>query len=107
MSDGLVNIANLRIVGQNHYFGNITSLFPAGFAQEFATDGILEPEPTNSHDPSAVILRIRGYVVGYIAQENASTVKSQIGTGVKVRCKLIWIRDPQDPIISVVITSID
>ena len=45
--------------------------------------------------------------IGYIAQEWASSVKSQIGSGVKVQCKLIWNRDPEHPMISVVIKSID
>lgn len=110
MAKNNIDISKLVIRGQNHYRGNIVSLFDAkttGFAQELDIDGILEPEPTNTHDPNAVILRVHGFVIGYIAQEFASTVKSQISGGVKVQCKLMWNRDPESPIISVVIKSID
>ena len=104
-----LDLNKCNIKGQNHYKGNIQALFDAndaGFAQELDIDGILEPEPNNSHDPNAVILRVRGYAVGYIAQENAAAVKGQIGSGVKVNCKLIWNRHPDSPMVSVVITSI-
>jgi hypothetical protein len=103
-----LDLAKCYIRGQNHYKGNIQALFDAnnaGFAQELEIDGILEPEPNNPHDPNAVILRVRGYAVGYIAQENAAGVKAQIGSGVKVNCKLIWNRDPEASMISVVVTS--
>lgn len=104
-----VDLSLLVIRGQNHYRGNIVSLFnshASGFEQELEIDGILEPEPTNSHDPDAVVLRVLGYVVGYITQENATIVKNQIGSGIQVSCKMIWNRDPVSPMISVVITSL-
>jgi len=107
--DSDLDLTKCHIKGQNHYKGNIQALFDAngtGFAQELDIDGILEPEPTNAHDPNAVILRVRGYAVGYIAQEYASVVKTQIGSGVKVNCKLIWNRDPESPMVSVVVTSL-
>ena len=103
-----LDLSMCLIKGQNHYKGNIQSLFDAngaGFAQELDIDGILEPEPNNPHDPNAVILRVRGYAVGYVAQENAAAVKRQIGSGVKVNCKLIWNRHPDSSIMSVVVTS--
>lgn len=99
----------LVIKGQNHYRGNIVSIFNSkttSFAQDLDIDGILEPEPSNVHDPNAVILRVHGYAVGYIAQEFASIIKDQISGGVKVRCKLMWNRDPEAPMISVVILSV-
>jgi len=109
MSELKLDLNKCNIRGQNHYKGNIQSLFDAndaGFAQELDIDGILEPEPNNPHDPNAVILRVRGYAVGYIAQENAAAVKSQIGSGVKVNCKLIWNRHPDSSMMMVVITSV-
>ncbi len=105
-----ISLQELVIRGQNHYRGNIVSLFESkadSFAQELDIEGILEPEPTNPHDPDAVILRVHGYAIGYIAQQFASSVKSQIGSGVKVGCKLLWNRDPEASMISVVITSVD
>jgi hypothetical protein len=105
-----VDLTKCLIRGQNHYKGNVSSLFDshtAGFAQELDIDGILEPEPHNKHDPNAVVLKIRGYSVGYIAQEHAVDVKNHIGSGVRVTCKLLWNRDPETPIISVLVTSID
>jgi hypothetical protein len=110
MANSDISIADLVIKGQNHYRGNIISLFDSktdGLAQELDIEGILEPEPTNAHDPNAVILRVHGYAVGYVAQQFASSVKSQIGSGIKVSCKLLWNRDPEASMISVVVTSID
>ena len=110
MAKRVLSTADLVIKGQNHYKGNIISLFDSktdGLAQELDIDGILEPEPTNAHDPNAVILRVHGYAVGYVAQQFASIVKNQIGSGIKVSCKLLWNRDPEAPMISVVVTSID
>jgi hypothetical protein len=110
MASNSISISELVIKGQNHYRGNIVSLFAAkadGFAHELDIEGILEPEPTNAHDPNAVILRVHGYAIGYVAQQFAPSVKSQIGSGIKVGCKLLWNRDPEAPMISVVVTSID
>jgi hypothetical protein len=110
MVNGNISLADLVIKGQNHYRGNIISLFDSktdGFAQELDIEGILEPEPTNAHDPNAVILRVHGYAVGYVAHQFASSVKSQIGSGIKVGCKLLWNRDPETSIISVVITAVE
>jgi hypothetical protein len=62
MATSGINLSNAIIKGQNHYKGNIVSLFEAhaaGFAQELEIDGILEPEPTNGHDPNAVVLKVR------------------------------------------------
>ena len=110
MANSNLSTADLVIKGQNHYRGNIISLFDSktdGLAQELDIDGILEPEPTNAHDPNAVILRVHGYAIGYVAQQFASNVKNQIGSRIKVSCKLLWNRDPEAPMISVVITSVD
>jgi len=110
MASSSISISELVIKGQNHYRGNIVSLFDTkadSFAQELDIEGILEPEPTNAHDPNAVILRVHGYVIGYVAQQFASSIKSQIGSGIKVGCKLLWNRDPETSMISVVITSVE
>ena len=110
MANSNLSTADLVIKGQNHYRGNIISLFDSktdGLAQELDIDGILEPEPTNAHYPNAVILRVHGYAIGYVAQQFASNVKNQIGSGIKVSCKLLWNRDPEAPMISVVVTSVD
>lgn len=98
----------LIIRGQNHYRGNIVSLFDQfaqGFSQELTIDGLLEPEPTNVHDPNAVVLKVRGYIVGYISVECAGRVKAVIGSGAKIECKMIWNRDPVHPAVSVVVTN--
>jgi len=110
MANSSLNVRNLVVKGQNHYLGNIRALFDAntkGFTSELEIEGILEPEPTNAHDPNAVILRVRGYVVGYIQQQMAAEVKNQIGSGVKITCKLLWNRNPEDPVVSVVITEVE
>lgn len=108
MATSGINLSNAIIKGQNHYKGNIVSLFEAhaaGFAQELEIDGILEPEPTNGHDPNAVVLKVRGYTVGYVAHQYASDIKKEIGSGIKVACKLIWNRDPEQSHMQVVVTG--
>ena len=48
-----ISLQELVIKGQNHYRGNIVSLFESkadSFAHELDIEGILEPEPTNAHD---------------------------------------------------------
>ena len=108
MSKPNLELSQLIIKGQNHYKGNIASLFDAHsetFAHEMSIDGILEPEPTNGHDPNAVVLKIRGYTVGYVAQQYAGDVKKEIGSGIKVTCKLIWNRDPEQSQIQVVVVG--
>ena len=105
-----IPLQKLVIRGQNHYRGNIVSLFESkadSFAQELDIEGILEPEPTNAHDPNSVILRVHGYAIGDVARPHASFVKGKIGSGVNVGCKVLWNRDPEAPMISVVITSVD
>lgn len=93
----------LLIKGSNHYQGNISALFAQHappYSQELCIDGILEPEPTNGHDPNAVVLRVHGYVVGYIAQQFAASVRQRIGSGVKVDCRLVRNHDPEMPTFS-------
>jgi hypothetical protein len=101
--------ADLAVVGQNHYRGNILALFrehAEPFAQELEIDALIEPEPTNTHDPSAVVVKVRGYVVGYIAQQNAAKVRAAIGSGLRVRLRLISNHDPEHPACSAVVTSV-
>ena len=109
MGDNDINVGELLIKGQNHYQKDIISIFKKksdGFAQELDIEGFLEPEPTNKQDPNAVRLRVDGKVVGYIAREKAQSAKEKIGNGVKVSCKLLWNRDPETPMFSIVVTSV-
>lgn len=63
----------LSIVGESHYQPALLSITNCSPGQEVAFDCIAElvPEPTNPHDPHAVMVRIEGKCVGYLSRQNA------------------------------------
>lgn len=64
------------VVGESHYKESLRSLFPAKLpadgSQSIDTTAILLPEPTNKHDPNAVMVLVQGKHVGYLAREDAA-----------------------------------
>lgn len=65
------------VVGESHYRESLRSLFPAklpaaGGSLSIDTTAILLPEPTNKHDPNAVMVLVQGKQVGYLAREDAA-----------------------------------
>lgn len=63
----------LSVVGESHYQSALLSITNSAPGQEVAFDCIAElvPEPTNPHDPHAVMVRIEGKHVGYLSRQNA------------------------------------
>lgn len=64
------------VVGESHYKESLRSLFPAKLpadgSQSIDTTALLLPEPTNKHDPNAVMVLVQGKQVGYLAREDAA-----------------------------------
>lgn len=63
----------LSIVGESHYQPALLSITSSSPGEDVAFDCIAElvPEPTNPHDPHAVMVRIEGKCVGYLSRQNA------------------------------------
>jgi hypothetical protein len=63
----------LSIVGESHYQTALLSITNSSPGEEVAVDCIAElvPEPTNPHDPHAVMVRVEGQCVGYLSRQNA------------------------------------
>ncbi|GAB3919443.1 hypothetical protein GCM10011575_30470 [Microlunatus endophyticus] len=64
-------------MGESHYRDSLRSLFPAklpagGGSQSIDTTAILLPEPSNKHDPNAVMVLVQGKQVGYLARDDAA-----------------------------------
>lgn len=63
----------LSVVGESHYQAALLAITGSSPGVEVAFDCIAEllPEPTNPHDPHAVMVRIEGKCVGYLSRQNA------------------------------------
>lgn len=63
----------LSVVGESHYQPALLSITNSSPGEEVAVDCIAElvPEPTNPHDPHAVMVRVEGKCVGYLSRQNA------------------------------------
>ncbi len=64
----LVNVA-----GESHYQEALREIVgaPAGEQVAVDTEAMLVPEPSNPHDPNAVMVQIDGRLVGYLPREEA------------------------------------
>lgn len=82
----------LSIVGESHYQPALLAITGSSAGQEVAHDCIAEllPEPTNPHDPNAVMVRVEGKCVGYLSRQNAvefgPRIKAMIETGQPTIC---------------------
>lgn len=63
----------LSIVGESHYQPALLSITNSSPGEEVAFECIAElvPEPTNPHDPHAVMVRVERKCVGYLSRQNA------------------------------------
>lgn len=63
----------LSVFGESHYQAALLAITGSSPGQEVAFDCIAEliPEPTNSHDPHAVMICIEGKCIGYLSRHNA------------------------------------
>ena len=99
---------NYDVVGENFQRDHLTSLIRAHKAFDvgviFAT-AILEPEPTNEFDPTAVKVMIEGTQVGYIPKFDSPTVTRMIAKSGKptmeVKAKVGWDVDSPSPFVGV------
>lgn len=103
------------VVGENFQRDHLTSLIRSHKAFDvgviFAT-AILEPEPTNEFDPTAVKVIIEGTQVGYIPKFDSPTVTQMIAKSGKptmqVKAKIGWDVDSPSPFVGVrLILAID
>ncbi|MEK6228650.1 MAG: HIRAN domain-containing protein [Actinomycetota bacterium] len=65
----LVNVA-----GESHYQEALREIVGPTTAAEIAvdTEALLVPEPSNPHDPNAVMVQIDGKLVGYLPRDEAA-----------------------------------
>jgi hypothetical protein len=80
-----------EIVGESHYqraLARIAGRDPEGVNHH--CEAILIPEPTNPHDPNAVLVTIAGRPVGYLRRDDAFDYTDQLAamgrTGQTARC---------------------
>jgi hypothetical protein len=99
---------NYDVVGENFQRDHLTSLIRAHKAFDvgviFAT-AILEPEPANEFDSTAVKVMIEGTQVGYIPKFDSPTVTRMIAKSGKptmeVKAKVGWDVDSPSPFVGV------
>ena len=67
----LVGARLVNAAGESHYQEALREI--AGPAAEIAvdTEALLVPEPSNPHDPNAVMVQIDGKLVGYLPRDEA------------------------------------
>ena len=106
---------NYEVVGENFQRDHLTSLIRSHKAFDvgviFAT-AILEPEPTNEFDPTAVKVMIEGTQVGYIPKFDSPKVTQMIAKSGKptmqVKAKVGWDVNSPSPFVGVrLILAID
>jgi HIRAN domain len=63
----------LSVVGESNYQPALLAITGSSPGQDVAHDCIAElvPEPTNPHDPNAIMVRVEGRCVGYLSRQNA------------------------------------
>ena len=99
---------NYEVVGENFQRDHLTSLIRSHKAFDvgviFAT-AILEPEPANEFDSTAVKVMIEGTQVGYIPKFDSPTVTRMIAKSGKptmeVKAKVGWDVDSPSPFVGV------
>jgi len=97
---------NYDVVGENFQRDHLIQLIRSDVqAGELFHDAILEPEPTNIFDPTAVKVMIAGVQVGYIAKFDSPTVTAMIAaTGIPtmtVKARIGWDANSPQPLIGV------
>lgn len=77
----------IAIVGESHYQDAIRAACGAGPGEDVGFDCIAElvPEPTNKHDPNAIMVQIDGRRVGYLSRSDARAYGPAISDGIRKR----------------------
>lgn len=82
----------LPVVGESNYQVALLDITGSSPGQDVAHDCIAElvPEPTNPHDPNAIMVKVEGKCVGYLSRQNAvkfgPRVKAMIEAGQPTIC---------------------
>ncbi len=63
----------MNVAGESHYQEALHEIVGPGAEGEVAldTEALLVPEPSNPHDPNAVMVQIDGRLVGYLPRHEA------------------------------------
>lgn len=63
----------MNVAGESHYQEALREIVGTTTATEVAvdTEALLVPEPSNPHDPNAVMVQIDGKLVGYLPRGDA------------------------------------
>lgn len=85
VSSQVVHEERIAIVGESHYQDAIRSACGANPGEDVGFDCIAElvPEPTNEHDPNAIMVQIEGRCVGYLSRSDARTFGPAVIEGVR------------------------
>jgi hypothetical protein len=82
----------LPIVGESNYQPALLAITGSSRGQDVSHDCLAElvPEPTNPHDPNAIMVKVEGRCVGYLSRQNALKfgphIKAMIKAGQPTIC---------------------
>ncbi len=84
VSSQVVHEERIAIVGESNYQDAIRSACGGSPGEDVGFDCIAElvPEPTNKHDPNAIMVQIEGRCVGYLSRSDARTYGPAIAEGI-------------------------
>jgi hypothetical protein len=70
----------MQVVGESNYQDALIAICGAHtrHGHEGEHEAFIEPEPSNPHDPNAIMVKIRGRKVGYLPREHAQRVGQQM-----------------------------
>jgi len=66
------------VAGESHYQEALRALTDTDGATEvrLEVEAVLVPEPTNPHDPNAVMVQVGGLLVGYLPRQSAVSLRT-------------------------------
>lgn len=101
----------ISVVGESNYQEALrrVSGAPGSGEWKFECEACLVPEPTNQHDPKAVMVQIEGQCVGYLSRRNASVfgprVRAIIDAEGAATCTALIGRGDGNPNLGVVLRA--
>jgi hypothetical protein len=90
---------NISVVGESNYQPALRKVSgaPASGEWSYECSAQLIPEPTNPHDPKAVMVQVDGECVGYLSRHNARVFGPRILEIGEVVCEAFIGRGPENP----------
>jgi hypothetical protein len=75
----------LPVVGESFYQPALLAISGSSPGEEVALDCIAElvPEPSNPHDPNAIMVKVEGRCVGHLSRQNAVRFGPRINAMIK------------------------